>query len=113
MSACAITVCGECVAVGRRPVDPAGQAARLRAAAGHRVRLSRCLDVCSQANVVIVQPSPSARRGGARPVWLGLVEGGVEDDVVAWVRAGGPGVAPLPVLLSLSEIAPPVRERRA
>ncbi|WP_306216235.1 hypothetical protein [Actinoplanes sp. RD1] len=70
------------------------------------MRLSKCLDVCSQANVVIVQPAPAARRAGAKPVWLGLVEGAVEDDVVAWVRAGGPGVAPLPMILSLNEIAP-------
>lgn len=92
-------------------VDHAGQLDRLRAElpAVHRVRTNLCLDVCAQANVVVVQPAPQARRQGARPVWFGLIlDDTVLDDVVAWVRAGGPGRAPMSAALELSVIpAPP------
>ncbi len=82
----------------------------LRAAlpAPHRVRVSDCLDACEQSNVVVVHPSPGARRCGARPVWFGLVlDDDVTDDIAAWVRAGGPGVAPLSDVLALSVIPAP------
>ncbi|MFI5937275.1 hypothetical protein [Actinoplanes sp. NPDC051494] len=107
---CAVTVCRECVPVGRRRVDPGRQIERLRAA-GHRARGSRCLDVCSQATVMVVHPAPAARRGGARPVWLGLVlDDDIVDDIAGWVAAGGPGVASLPAMLELCEIPPGVRK---
>ncbi|AGL16768.1 hypothetical protein L083_3258 [Actinoplanes sp. N902-109] len=102
------------MAVGRRRPDPAGQMRRLRAVLGreHDVRQSRCLDACSQANVMVVQPARQARRAGAKPVWLGLMlHEEMLDDLAAWVLAGGPGVEPLPVLLSLSEL-PPARRGR-
>ncbi|WP_067501062.1 hypothetical protein [Actinoplanes sp. TFC3] len=109
-----MTICRECVAVGRRRPDPAVQFRRLRAALSpdHAVRTSLCLDACTQANVMVVQPAPAARRAGARPVWLGLlVHDEMLDDLAAWVRAGGPGVEPLPGLLSLSEVPPAQRGR--
>jgi len=57
--------------------------------------------ICERSNVVVVQPSPAARRGGARPVYLGEI---LDDDLVAavagWVDAGGPGAAPIPPILA-------------
>ena len=109
---CKVTVCRECVAIGRPRPDPAVQSRRLRAALGpeHAVRTSLCLDACTQANVMVVQPAPAARRAGAKPVWLGLLLfDEMLDDLAAWVRAGGPGVEPLPDLLSLSQVPPAQR----
>jgi (2Fe-2S) ferredoxin len=51
-------------------VDHTAQTARLGEVAP--VRVSACLDVCDQANVIVVHPS-AGRAAGARPVWLGLV----------------------------------------
>lgn len=85
-------------------MDHAGQIARLREAVGPAavVRASDCLDVCDQANVMVVQPSPRGRAAGGRPVWLGLVN---DDDALAdigtWIREGGPGVADPPGVLDL------------
>ncbi len=75
-------------------------------------RITDCLDVCDQANVVVVQPSTEARAAGARPVWLGLVnDPDATEDVVSWVRAGGPGLAPMPPILDLYVFTPPRRQR--
>ena len=109
-SGCTVTVCRDCCCgnVSKHPtVDHAAQIERLRAALdpAHRVRTSLCLDDCSQANVLVVQPDPEARRGGARPVRFGLVlEDSVLDDIVGWVRAGGPGRAAMSPVLELSVI---------
>ncbi|KOG87384.1 hypothetical protein [Streptomyces varsoviensis] len=104
---CRITVCRGCCCGDARKVpgvDHAGQIARLRAAldGAAPVRASDCLDVCEQANVMVVQPSPAGRAAGGRPVWLGLVnDDGALADIAAWVRAGGPGVAEPPGVLDL------------
>ena len=61
----------------------------------------------TQASIV-VQPSPQGRLAGGRPVWLGLVnDAEAVADIVAWVRAGGPGLAEPPAVLDLYAIAPP------
>ncbi|TXS48576.1 hypothetical protein EAO75_16765 [Streptomyces sp. uw30] len=87
-------------------VDHAQQTARL--AEQVPVRISDCLDVCEHANVIVVQPSAAARRAGARPVWLGLVnDPDATEDIIDWVRAGGPGVAPCPDVLDLYTFTPP------
>lgn len=62
-----------------------------------RVRVSDCLGHCERADVVVVAPTPLGRRLGGRPVWLGRVNGRHEATAIAdWIRAGGPGIAPLP-----------------
>ncbi|MBZ6139868.1 (2Fe-2S) ferredoxin domain-containing protein [Streptomyces olivaceus] len=107
---CRIVVCRDCCCGSPKVtgVDHAAQTERLRAAAP--VRVSDCLDVCDQANVVVVQPSAAGRAAGARPVWLGLVnDPDATEDIAAWARAGGPGVAPLPDILDLYVITPPRR----
>ncbi|MEU7382351.1 (2Fe-2S) ferredoxin domain-containing protein [Streptomyces sp. NPDC042207] len=111
---CRVVVCRDCCCGSPKVtgVDHAAQTARLRAEVPTRV--SDCLDVCEQANVVVVQPSAAGRATGARPVWLGLVnDPDATEDIVAWVRAGGPGVAPLPEILDLYTFAPPRRAKEA
>lgn len=98
---CTLTVCRDCCcgSTGKHPdVDHDAQLATLRAGAGrHRVRVSECLSVCERSNVVVVQPSPAARRGGARPVYLGdVLDREALDAVTGWLTAGGPGVAAMP-----------------
>lgn len=106
---CRITVCRGCCCGDPRKVpgvDHAGQTARLRAAVGDaaQVRASECLDVCDQANVMVVQPSAAGRAAGGRPVWLGLVnDDDALADIAAWVRSGGPGLADPPGMLDLYE----------
>lgn len=107
-SAVTVTVCRGCCCgtTGKHPgFDHHGQVDRLRAA-HDQVRTSKCLNACDQSNVVVVQPAPEARRGGARPVWLaGVLDAEVEARVVEWVRAGGPGVAPMPPALAARAFA--------
>ncbi|MEU2513467.1 (2Fe-2S) ferredoxin domain-containing protein [Streptomyces syringium] len=104
---CRITVCRGCCCgdPAKVPgVDHGGQIARLRGAAGGaaQVRASECLDVCDQANVMVIQPSAAGRAAGGRPVWLGLVnDDDALADIAAWVRAGGPGLAEPPGVLDL------------
>ncbi|WP_420031562.1 (2Fe-2S) ferredoxin domain-containing protein [Streptomyces sp. cg28] len=106
---CRVVVCRDCCCgTVKVDADHAAQTARLREIAP--VRISECLDVCEQANVVVVQPSTAGRAAGARPVWLGLVnDRDATEDIADWVRAGGPGVAPRPDILDLYLIEPPRR----
>ncbi|WP_033424350.1 hypothetical protein [Actinomadura flavalba] len=105
---CRVTVCrGCCCGTSKVPgLDHDQQVADL----ARRVptRVSECLDVCAQANVVVVQPSAAGRRAGGRPVWLGLVnDDAVLDDLTAWIDAGGPGIAVPPAVLDLYAIPRP------
>ncbi|MFF7366758.1 hypothetical protein [Streptomyces tricolor] len=107
---CRVVVCRDCCCGSPKVpgVDHAAQTARLRAEVP--VRISDCLDACDQANVIVVQPSTAGRAAGARPVWLGLVnDPDATEDIVTWVRAGGPGVAPQPDILDLYTFTPPRR----
>ncbi|MFJ4324545.1 (2Fe-2S) ferredoxin domain-containing protein [Streptomyces tricolor] len=107
---CRVVVCRDCCCGSPKVpgVDHAAQTARLRAEVP--VRISGCLDACDQANVIVVQPSTAGRAAGARPVWLGLVnDPDATEDIVTWVRAGGPGVAPQPDILDLYTFTPPRR----
>jgi len=112
---CTVTVCRDCCcgnALKHPSLDHEAQLDRLSAALApaHRIRKSLCLDVCAEANVMVVHPAPTARRRGATPVWFGLVlSPDVEADLVSWVQAGGPGVAELPPVLDLSVIPAPGR----
>jgi hypothetical protein len=55
-----------------------------------QIRISDCLDAYEHSNVVIVTPSPTARRHGARPVWLGeVLDPDTITDLADWVRTGG------------------------
>ncbi|WP_152521020.1 (2Fe-2S) ferredoxin domain-containing protein [Nocardiopsis ganjiahuensis] len=86
-------------------VDHKAQLARLSAIDDHSarrvpVRTSKCLGICFQANVVVVQPSQEGRAAGGRPVWLGrMTEDKLLDAVDDWIFEGGPGIVPLPAVL--------------
>ncbi|HEV2633620.1 MAG TPA: (2Fe-2S) ferredoxin domain-containing protein [Actinocrinis sp.] len=106
---CRVTVCRDCCCGTAKivGVDHAAQIARLREQ-DVPVRISECLGVCEQANVIVVQPSADGRAAGGRPVWFGLVNDQDADaDITAWVRTGGPGIAPMPDILGLYRIDPP------
>lgn len=95
-------------------MDHAAQYAGLKDTLGEvaTVRASTCLDACEQANVMVVQPSPAGRLAGGRPVWLALVnDHDVEDDIAAWITAGGPGIAEPPAVLDLYEFNASRRQR--
>ncbi|WP_041760888.1 hypothetical protein [Pseudonocardia dioxanivorans] len=115
---CTVTVCrGCCCGTDRKHpgVDHAAQLSRITDGIGTagRVRVSDCLDACAQSNVVVVAPSTAGRAAGARPVWLrDVLDADVTEDVVTWVRAGGPGVADPPDLLDLF-VFTPARKVRA
>ncbi|GIH23593.1 hypothetical protein Aph01nite_19030 [Acrocarpospora phusangensis] len=104
-----ITVCRDCCCGSLRKAPGLDHDEQVRRLAGAgEVRVTDCLDVCDQANVVIVQPTREGRVAGGRPVWLSLVNHeDATEDIVAWVRAGGPGLAPLPAVLELHRFAPP------
>ncbi|MER6175656.1 (2Fe-2S) ferredoxin domain-containing protein [Streptosporangium sp. NPDC001681] len=98
-----LTVCRDCCCGSTRKIpalDHDEQLRRLSEIAD--VHVSDCLDVCEQANVIVVRPSPAGRAAGGRPVWLGLVNHlDVAEDIAAWIQAGGPGLAPIPDILTL------------
>lgn len=80
------------------------------------MRVSDCLLLCSLANVVVVSPSREARRRGARPVWLSRVLSlSINDQIVEWLRDGGPSDSPLPPTLETLQFDPNLqlgRDRR-
>jgi (2Fe-2S) ferredoxin len=95
-------------------VDHAGQLARLKEelAGSCRVRATECLDTCEYGNVIVVQPSAAGRAAGGRPVWLGLVnDPDAIEDISAWIRDGGPGIAEPAGILDLYAFAPSRRVR--
>jgi len=102
----ALTVCRDCCcgdAEKHPDVDHDAQLDAIRAALSdrHRIRVSECLKVCERSNVVVVHPTPAARRGGARLVYLGdILDDALIEAVVAWLDAGGPGRCPPPDLLA-------------
>ncbi|WP_369974505.1 (2Fe-2S) ferredoxin domain-containing protein [Nocardiopsis sp. FIRDI 009] len=83
-------------------VDHKAQLARLSAIDDRSgrpvpVRTSKCLGICFQGNVVVVQPSQEGRAAGGRPVWLGqITDDALVEAIDDWISRGGPGLAPLP-----------------
>jgi hypothetical protein len=115
---CTVFLCRGCCCGTRRKypdVDHDALLHRLREHVGQagQVRVSDCLGPCERSNVAVVVASRSARRGGARPVWLGWVlDDDAVDAIAGWIRAGGPGVSDPPVELALHRFAPPRRASR-
>lgn len=104
-----VTVCRGCCCGTdkKRPgVDHAARLAGLGELLGDaaRLRVTDCLGSCERSDVIVVSPSPSGRRAGARPVWLGRLNGRHETPAIAdWIHAGGPGVSELPESLRRAE----------
>lgn len=105
---CKLTVCRGCCCGTKKKVpgvDHKAQLARLSAIDDHAarripVRTSKCLGICFQSNVVVVQPSKEGRAAGGRPVWFGqMTEDKLLDALDDWIFEGGPGLTPLPAVL--------------
>jgi hypothetical protein len=103
---CVVTVCRGCCC-GDSHVNPGVDhdellrdlTAELRGAA--EVRISDCLLLCGEANVVVVSPPPRARRPRAQVTWFkAVLDREANRLIVDWIRTGGPG-QPLSVPLSL------------
>ena len=101
-----------CGTVKKRPdVDHDAQRLRLHALAGAGTIVCRetdCLGPCDSANVLVVDPTPHARRAGARSTWFGEVSDDQLDLVVDWISDGGPGIVPLPAGLERHVVPPGV-----
>jgi hypothetical protein len=101
-----VTVCRGCCCgtVEKHPdVDHDAQLEVLRAGlpASSRMVVADCLSACDRSNVMVVSPDRAARQRGARPVWLHeVLDPHAVAAVVGWVRAGGPGHAPVPPTLA-------------
>jgi (2Fe-2S) ferredoxin len=97
-----LTACALCAGETLGDADPlpGGQLARLRALAESGVaRLTTvdCLDECERGDVVVARPSARRRGDGAGPVWFERLAGPeVTAELGGWLRAGGPGAAPVP-----------------
>ena len=108
----ALTICRDCCCgdAGKHPdTDHDAQLEAIRCAVGdrHRVRVSECLRVCERSNVVLVHPTPAARRAGARLVHLGdVLDDTLVGAVAAWPHAGGPGAAGVPAPLTIHVFDP-------
>jgi hypothetical protein len=105
---CTVVVCrGCCCGTSKVPgVDHLAQYNGLKSSLKGlaTVRASDCLDACEQANVIVVQPSSAGRAAGGRPIWLAMAnDADIEQDITAWVEAGGPGMAQPPSVLGLYE----------
>ena len=75
------------------------------------VRVSDCLDACADSNVFVVQPAPSARAAGAKPVWVGgVLEERALRDLISWVADGGPDLTQPPPSIEPRIVKPPATE---
>lgn len=113
-----VVVCrgGDCGSRKKHPdVDHTGQLERLRSRIGADAAVvpSKCLDACEHSNVVVVMPGPDGDAAGAGPVWVGEVnDPAVTDDIIEWVAAGGPGIAPEPTLVAIQAFRPTRQSRQ-
>ncbi len=99
-----VLVCRGCCCGSERKhrrTDHEGQLADLREASadggGTRVLVADCLDRCDDSNVVLLRPSRTAKRAGAKPLWLGGVLTQAQTDLLAGgLRRGGPAAETAP-----------------
>jgi hypothetical protein len=107
-----LTMCTLCAGdtLGAADDHPGGQGARVRElemAGVARLTEVECLDVC-ESDVLVVRPSATCRRLGARPVWLARVAGEEPTEALAhYLRSGGPGATDLPGSVSRHVVPPP------
>lgn len=107
-----VTVCRGCCCgtVKKHPtIDHGARLANLRNLVEGiaNVRVSDCLGPCERSNVVVVSPSQRGHRAGGRPTWLGYVlDASAEAQISAWLRDGGPGLAPTPEVLASAAFDP-------
>ncbi|MBO3103398.1 hypothetical protein [Cellulomonas fengjieae] len=100
-----LTACSLCAGETLDGTDPlpGGQAERLRRLAdtgAARLTWVECLDECERGDVVVARPAGRCRRAGAAPVWFERLAGeDLTSSLGTWLRAGGPGAAPVPSAL--------------
>ncbi|WP_092666933.1 hypothetical protein [Agrococcus carbonis] len=109
-----VVVCrgGDCGSRAKHPdVDHVGLLRQMRDRIGGSARVapSKCLEACEHSNVVVVVPG--ARDG--EQVWVGGVNDRELNTALSdFVRAGGPGVAMLPIELELQQFRASRRSRQ-
>lgn len=106
----AVSVCHGCccakTADGERDGAAVQRARRMRRHV--EVTVADCLGPCTEKDVLVVRPSPRGRRAGGRPTWLARSgDDATVDLVLAWIRAGGPGIAHMPPKLADLRFRPP------
>jgi len=106
-----VLVCRDCCCGTARKhpdVDHDFQLERIEeaaAVAGAKVIVTRCLDVCSRSNVVVVRTLTAAQR---KTLWFGEVLSRKRlEALCAWLRAGAfASGGPLPATLAFATFAP-------
>ncbi|WP_298514768.1 (2Fe-2S) ferredoxin domain-containing protein [uncultured Nocardioides sp.] len=112
---CTVTICRGCCCGDSSQYPDVDHAAlaydlRQRVEEVARVQVVDCLLKCDEANIVVVSPTASRRRAGAKPVWLARVfDTGINELIARWICAGGPGATPAPDRLRASITRPFVR----
>lgn len=106
----AVSVCHGCCCAKTPDGERDGAAVdRVRLLRRHvDVSIADCLGPCTEKDVLVVRPSPQGRRIGGRPTWL--ARSGDDETtalVLAWIRAGGPGIAEVPPELADRRFKPP------
>lgn len=95
-----LTACRLCAGetLGDADTHPGGQLGRVRdiAESGDaRLTVVDCLDACERGDILVARPIPAVR-AEQPPIWFERLAG---DELTSalhrWLRAGGPGVAPL------------------
>jgi hypothetical protein len=113
-----VVVCrgGDCGSRRKQPgLDHGAQLAAIRAGVQGAAAVvpSKCLDACAHSNVIVVMPGAEGIEAGAEPVWVGEANDmTVTEDLIAWVRRGGPGVAPEPTLVEIQAFRPTRQSRQ-
>ncbi|QUC01951.1 MULTISPECIES: hypothetical protein [Cellulosimicrobium] len=106
-----LTACRLCAGetLGQADTHPGGQLERVCAIAASgdaRLTVVDCLDACERGDVLVARPVPAVR-AAQPPIWFERLAGdGLTTELHSWLRAGGPGVAPLPARLSTHVIHP-------
>ena len=107
-----ILVCRDCCCGNARKhpeVDHDAHLERLEEAVqdmgGARLLVTRCLDVCSHSNVVVVRTRAGEKQ---RSLWFGeIISRRRIEALCAWLRAGGLRTAtPLPATLAFATFSP-------
>ncbi|MGN8246275.1 hypothetical protein ACTHAM_003411 [Cellulomonas soli] len=97
LTACALCA-GETLGVSDdAPGGQRGRLERLDQAGVARLTFVDCLDECERGDVVVARPAAPRRASGVAPVWFARLAGDrTTADLERWLRAGGPGAAPVP-----------------
>jgi hypothetical protein len=114
MAGCSLTVCRGCCCGALNKKDSAQILNFLREQLPSTpIRVSGCLGPCDHKDVIVIHPKTQERVRGEKPVWLGWMHTySALEDLVQWVREGGPGVTLMPVNLTLNSFRPPPTKKK-